>query len=484
MSTDIILLVVFGVFLILLVCETPIAWALAAAGALGISLMRGPDLVTSMLGTSAYRSTASYTLAIIPMYLLLGMFALHGRLAERLYQIAAVGMRRLPGGLGVATVGACAGFAAVCGSSVATAATIGKVSIGEMRKYGYPAPFAAGIVASAGTLGILIPPSIVIVIYGVLAQESIARLLVAGILPGIFSAVVMAAYIIIRGRTLNLGSESRSLEQLLDDQRQGARRSTPRAHAPGEEVKTLVEPQAGTVAPAALPEVGDPNKVTGWQAIRAVIWVSIIFAVVMTGIYSGYFTVIESGALAAVVGLVMLIVENRSLGTRRLFRKLYDSTMEATDVTSMAFAILIGATMLSTFLVMSRVPMTFTDWVLGLDAPPLLIVLILLLALVPLGMFLDTLSILIITVPLMHPVVVGLGYDGIWFAILVVKMIEMGMVTPPVGMNVFVVSGASGIPVEQVFRGVLPFVLVEFVIIGALIAFPGIILWLPSMVTL
>lgn len=474
MSIDTLLVVVFLVFLLLLVCETPVAWALGAAGALGLSLLRSPDLVTSLLGSSPYRATASYTLAIIPMYVLLGMFALHGRLAERLYRVASTALRRVPGGLGVATVGACAGFAAVTGSSVATAATIGKVSIGEMRKFGYPPGFAAGIVAMAGTLGILIPPSIVIVIYGVIAQESIAKLLVAGIIPGIVSTIVYAALIIVIARKFLPTESSVSLASVLDTEiaSAAARRGT----AP-EEPKV--------VATEGLPEnveLGDPAEVSRFEAARSVGWIAIIFFVVMAGIYTGYFTVIESGAIAALVGLLMLFVENGALGLKTVLRKFYYSLLEAASVTSMTFSILVGATIFSTFLVMTRFPMRFTDWILAFDVPPLMIVVILLMSLILLGMFLETLSILIICVPLMHPVVVELGFEGIWFAILVVKMIEIGMVTPPVGINVFVVAGASGVTIEQAFRGVLPFVLVDLLVVAILIAFPWLVTWLPSIV--
>lgn len=474
MNTDTLLIVVFLVFFILLICETPVAWALAAAGALGLSLLRNPDLVTSLLGSSPYRATSSYTLAIIPMYVLLGMFALHGRLAERLYKVASTALRRLPGGLGVATVGACAGFAAVTGSSVATAATIGKVAIGEMRKFGYPSGFAAGIVAMAGTLGILIPPSIVIVIYGVIAQESIAKLLVAGIIPGIISTIVYAVLIVVIARKTLPAQTTASLSKVLETEIVVA--AARRGAAPQELETVASEGLPGTV------ELGDPAGVSRFEAIRSVIWIAFIFCVVLTGIYTGYFTVIESGAIAAMVGLLMLFVENGAQGTKAVLRKFYYSLLEAASVTSMTFSILVGATIFSTFLVMTRFPMRFTDWILAFDVPPLMIVVILLMSLILLGMFLETLSILIICVPLMHPVVVQLGFDGIWFAILVVKMIEIGMVTPPVGINVFVVAGASGVTIEKAFRGVVPFVLADLVVVAMLIALPWLVTWLPSIV--
>ncbi|MDT0202619.1 TRAP transporter large permease [Nocardioides sp. AE5] len=467
MTPELATLIVVGAFIALLMFECPIFISLTAAGALGVYLLRDDMIVTAVLGDTPYTATSSYTLSIIPMYILLGMFVLHGRLAERLFIVAAHVFRRIPGGLGVATVAACAGFAAVCGSSVATAATVGKVSILEMRKRGYPSPFAGGIVAAAGTLGVLIPPSILLVLYGVLASESIQGLLLAGIGPGILTTLAyITVTVVIARKVVATPDTPDSLADVLPDVTAASRPAS---------VQT-----AQSTATETLVDV--PQQTSRWPLIRAVSWIGLIFAVIILGIYSGIFTVVESAAVAAVVALVMMIVESWSGGMRRGLRKLLDAAEEAAAVTSMSFAIMVGAMVLTFFLVLGQVPTHLTTWVLGMDLPPTLVIIALLLLLVPMGMFLESLSLLVIFVPLTHPLVVTLGFDGIWYGLLVVKLIELSLITPPVGMNVFVVAGTSNIPPEKLFRGVLPFVAAEAVVISLLIAFPAITLWLPSTV--
>ncbi|WP_372922393.1 TRAP transporter large permease [Roseovarius sp.] len=470
MSVDVVLLIVGAVFVILLLSECPVAFTLAASGSLGVMLLRNAGVVGATLRDIPYSSTASYSLSIIPMYILLGMFALNGRLAERIYLVASRSFGRLRGGLGVATVGACAGFAAVTGSSVATAATIGRLSISEMRLHGYPAPFAAGIVAAAGTLGVLIPPSVVLVFYGILARESIGQLLVAGIIPGVLSALLYIVYILTRGQTLVAAEEARLADVLAGEAATASDGET--GGAPDANVDAGAAEASNQVSPA---------RESRWTTLRAVGWIATIFAIIITGIYTGQFTVVESGAMGALVALVMLITEVRRSGGARLWHAIRESLLDTASITSMAFAILVGASIFTIFLVMARVPMRFTEWVVGLQLPPIVVVIIILAALIPLGMALETLSIIIITVPLIHPVVTGLGYDAVWFGILFVKMIEIGLVTPPVGMNAYVVSGASGVPVEKTFRGVAPFVLIDIVTVALLIAFPAITLWLPRL---
>ncbi|SNR81069.1 TRAP transporter large permease [Blastococcus mobilis] len=452
MSVDLITLIVFGLFFFLLAAETPVSFALAASGGVGIALLRDAELATSVLGSVPFNETHKYSLAIIPMYILLGMFALHGRLAERVYSAATVALRRLPGGLGIATVGACAGFAAVSGSSVATAASIGKISAHEMMRHGYKAPFAGGIVAVAGTLGILIPPSVALVLYGVIARESIADLLMAGVVPGIVAALAYAAFIAARARQ-NV--------------------------VPGQVPLAQALAAAGGKAPSAADE--EQAEVTNFQRFRATAWIAAIFAAILLGMLTGLFTVIESAAIGALIALVMLVSENLRSGLRPMFSRARGAVLEAASVTSMAFALVVGAGVLSTFLVMARIPMQLTQWVVGFDVPGWVIVVGILAVMVPLGMFLETLSILVIVVPLVHPVITELGYDGVWFGVLFVMMLEIGLVTPPVGMNTFVVSMTSGLRLESVFRGVTPFVFVSLAVVAAVFVVPDIALWLPGL---
>lgn len=462
MSPDVIALIVFGLFFVLLICETPVAFALATSGVVGIVLLRDMQVAGSILASVPFSDTSSYSLAIIPMYILLGMFALHGRLAERVYGFAALLLRRLPGGLGVATVGACAGFAAVSGSSVATAASIGKISVHEMVRNGYKAPFAGGIVAIAGALGILIPPSIAMVLYGVVARESIGQLLLAGIIPGLLAALAYAIFILLRARRQIGEPDPELLAALI---KASERRV---AHdGPSDEVPVIVTAE----------ELSTPA-----QRLRSVVWIGLIFSAIMLGLFTGLFTVIESAAIGALIAALMLVFENVRNGLRDVFVRTRDAVLEAASVTSMAFALVVGAGIFSTFLVMARVPMKLTEWVVGLDVPPSVVIIGILLLLIPLGMFLETLSVLVIVVPLVHPVVTELGFNGVWFGVLFVIMLEIGLVTPPVGMNTFVVSMTSGLRIESVFRGVTPFVLVSFVVVGLVFVFPELALWLPETV--
>jgi tripartite ATP-independent transporter DctM subunit len=450
-SVDLITLLVFGLFFFLLAAETPVSFALAASGGVGIALLRDADLAASVLGSVPFNETHKYSLAIIPMYILLGMFALHGRLAERVYSAATVALRRLPGGLGIATVGACAGFAAVSGSSVATAASIGKISVHEMMRHGYKAPFAGGIVAVAGTLGILIPPSVAMVLYGVIARESIADLLMAGVVPGIVAALAYATFIAARAR---------------------------HHVVPGQVPLAQALAAAGGKAPSAADE--EQVDVTNFQRFRATAWIAAIFAAILLGMLTGIFTVIESAAIGALIAMVMLVSENVRSGLRAMLKRARGAVLEAASVTSMAFALVVGAGVLSTFLVMARIPMQLTEWVVGFDVPAWVVVVGILGVMVPLGMFLETLSILVIVVPLVHPVITELGYDGVWFGVLFVMMLEIGLVTPPVGMNTFVVSMTSGLRLESVFRGVTPFVFVSLAVVAVIFVFPQIALWLPG----
>lgn len=434
MDTGTVLAIVLAVFFVLLLTEVPIGFCLALSGALGIYLTRGLDIASATLGGSPFESVANYSLSIVPMYILVGTFALYARIAEHVYQVADRALVRVRGGLGVATISACAGFAAVTGSSVATAATVGRLAIQEMRSRGYTDALAAGLVAAAGTLGVLIPPSIILAIYGVLTGESIPWLLAAGIVPGIFSAVVYMVYVAARGRSI-------------------------------------------------IPPTERVNQRTSFARLpwRGVFRVVVLFTIVMAGVYTGVFTVTESGALGAFFALVIMVIELRKAGPRLMWQRLMTALREVAATTSMAFFVYVGSTIFTFFLVGAGIPTAFTEWVVGLDASPDLVVLLLLAALIPMGMALDSLSIIIIFVPLAYPVVTSLGFSGIWFAILVVKMIELGQITPPVGINAYVVSGVSGVSPERTFRGITPFALIDIVTVGILFAFPGIVLWLPEL---
>lgn len=439
MDVGLIILIAFLVLAVLLMIEVPVAFSLMGSGVAGLILLRGPAVAGATLASVPFQSASSFTMTVVPMFILMGMLAMHANIAEDLFRLTNRVLRTVRGGVAIATIITCAGFSAVCGSSVATAATVGRLTIREMEQYGYTQGFAAALVASAGTLGVLIPPSIVLVLFGIITNESIGKLLIAGIVPGILSAVVLAIGVLLLAR-MGVGFD----------------RSAP--------LRSL-----SSAAPS------------GRQSYGGVVKLSILFLIVIGGIYSGVITATEAAAIGALAALAMLVL--RALTQRLPFwSQLFGALRDSASVTSMVFAIIVGASIFSFFVVSAGVPKAFAGWMLSFDLPPRMLVLLLLLALIPLGMFLDGISILLITVPLFYPVVVTeLGYDGLWYAILTVKMIELGLITPPVGVNVFIVANlVRGNGLEKVFRNIGAFVLLELVIFAILFAFPQIVTWLPS----
>lgn len=438
----------------LLAARVPVAFSLLAAGIVGIWLYDGVGAADSTLARLPYESPARYVLIVIPFFVAMGIFAKNGRLALDAYNLASRGLRGIPGGLAIATVAACALFAAVSGSSVATIAALGPTAIREMQRHGYSSTLAAGVVGASGTLGVLIPPSIALVLYGIVTNTSIGPLLIAGIIPGILTALVYALGVVaaclwkpeLAGRIVPDGARPRDLG-----------------------------------AAAASPGAAGHATEDGSSPWTSILRVTILFGVVMGGIYSGLVTATEAGALGAIIALLMMVVDSfRAGGWRRVRSDTANSVMESVSLTSMTFMLLIGSAVFTYFLVSAGVPADFTAWMLSFEVAPWMVVALLLLAFVPLGMFLDPISMLLIGVPLAFPVVTGLGYDALWFGILVVKMVEVGLITPPFGLNAFVVSGVSDIPVDRAFVGVMWFLPLEVVVIVLIFLFPEIVTWLPA----
>lgn len=440
MSDAAILFTVLSLLAFLLAANAPVALALAASGALGITLLKDYSVTTRVLGSVPFDAVTSYSLVVIPMFVLLGMFALRADIARDVFGFGNRVLKWLPGGLGVSTIATCAGFAAVTGSSVATVATLARMTITEMQRYGYNKYFAAGIIGAGGTLGVLIPPSIILVIYGILTRESIGQLLIAGIIPGIISALAYALTVVVRVK--------------LDP-------SLIRA----DNIPNIVE-------------VSD-DRSSSKAGLAAIGRIATLFTVVIGGIYSGIFTATESGAVAAFAALLFFISRYRR-SMMALGRAFLESIQECVTLTAMSFTILIGAGVFSYFLVVGGIPSALAEWVAGLNLPPTLIVLCMVAALIPLGMFLDSISIVVITVPLLYEPITRLGYDGLWLGVIVVKLVEIGLLTPPVGLNAFVAAGAvPGLSLPGVFRGLVPFVITDLVVVALLFAFPGIVTWLP-----
>ncbi len=481
MLVTIIVLAVVVLLILLLMARMPVALSLALSGAVGLGVLQGTSYATNVLGSVPFSATASFSLTIIPMFILMGMLAMRARIAEHVFAIANHFVSRLPGGLGVATVMACAGFSAVSGSSIGTAATMSKLSVGEMRAYGYPAALATGIVAIAGTLGVIIPPSTFLVLYAIMTGESVAQMLAAGIVPGLLTAAGYIAYILILGHRQIVRNDV-GLEDVVVE----ARAAAAAAARGGAAAEAHVHSASIDAALHAAPNTGAVRQSYGLTA-RTLPWrglfrLGLIFLIILGGMFSGVFTSTESAAIAAFVALVILLWEFRRSGVASLWSNVKGALLDTAQTTSMVFMILVGSSIFSTFLIAAHVPDTITTWIAGLEIPPLLTMGLLLLLLLPLGTALDEISVLIITIPIIYPVAMELGFDGIWLGLMIVKLTAIGMVTPPVGMTCFVVSGATGVPTETVFRGVLPLLSMDIVVSALLFFVPAIVLWLPSLV--
>ncbi len=418
-----------GALLALVLIGVRIYIAAALVGLLGLVAIIGWHPGASMAGTVPHSKSVSYTLSILPMFILIGFLAFHAGITRAVFDASKKWFGWLPGGLAVASVFATAGFAAVSGASTATAAVFSRVAIPEMLEAGYKKHLAAGVVAAGGTLATLIPPSAILVIYAIIVEVSVGQLLLAGFIPGIASALVYAAIIIIWAR--------------ID------------------------------------PDVGRPITGFTWterfKAVPGTFPIIAVIVIIFSAIYLGWATPTEAGALGAFVVFVMAMAKGMKLGT------LAEALMETAKLTVMIFALIWGVLIFVRFLGFSGLPGMFTDWIVGLPYPPWVIMVCILAAYVILGMFMDAIGMLLLTLPIVFPAVMALGYDPIWFGIIVVKMAEVCLVTPPIGLNCFVVSAVRpDIPVQTVFRGVWPFVLADFLTVALFLAFPGIVTWLPQ----
>ncbi len=404
--------------------------AAAAVGLAGLVALIGWDAGAGMAGTIPHSKSVSYTLSVLPMFILIGFLAFHAGLTTKLFDAATKWLGWVPGGLAVATVMAATGFAAVSGASTATAAVFSRVAIPDMLKAGYDKRLAAGVVAAGGTLATLIPPSAILVIYAIIVEESVGRLLVAGFLPGIVSALIYVLLIVLMAK-IN-------------------------------------------------PALGRPIRGYTWaQRWKSVPGTAPIFAVVViifSAMYLGWATPTEAGALGAFVVFVLALVQ----GMR--WKGLQDALLESAKLTVMIFSIIWGVLIFVRFLGFAGLPEAFARWVVSLDVPPIMIMICILLFYVLLGMFMDAIGMLLLTLPVVYPAVIALGYDPIWFGIVVVKMAEICLITPPIGLNCFVVNGVRpDIPLTTVFRGIAPFFFADVLTVGLFLAFPEIILWVPRM---
>ena len=415
--------------IVLVFAGVRVYYAAAVVGLLGLVSIIGWDAGAGIAGTVPHSKSVTYTLSVLPMFILIGYLAFHAGITEALFDAARKWLGWVPGGLAVATVMAAAGFAAVSGASVATAAVFARVAIPDMLKYGYNRRLAAGVVAAGGTLASLIPPSALLVIYAIIVEESVGALLVAGFLPGIVSAIVYIA-IIVTISTIN-------------------------------------------------PSLGRP--ITGftwrqrWKSVPGTLPIIAVVVIIFTAMYYGWATPTEAGALGAFVVFVLALFH----GMR--WKSLREALLESAKLTVMIFSIIWGVLMFVRFLGFAGLPEAFARWVVSLPYPPIVIMICILLFYTVLGMFMDAIGMMLLTLPVVYPAVIGLGYDPIWFGIVVVKMAEICLITPPIGLNCFVVNGVRpDIPLTDVFRGIFPFFIADVITIGLFLTFPQIILWLPQ----
>lgn len=440
MGAEMIIVVVLIMMVLMIAIEMPVAFAMGLSGALGLVLLRSSGYATNVLGSVPFDQTSSFSLTVIPLFILMGILVVKGDLARQVFAVASYIFRKIPGGLGVATVMACAGFSAVSGSSVAAVATMANLSVDEMRKHGYSDSLAAGIVSVAGTLGVLIPPSIMMIIYALLSGESTGKMLVAGIIPGVLSALFYMIYISISARFQQKSAQTNLAEALA---------------------------AAGPQSLRGLP----------WSGFVKIL---ILFGIVIGGMYLGVFTVTESAAVGALAALLMMVGSKLKDGPKKLWDDLKDALAQSASTTTTVFAIVIGSGILSAFFVVSRTPYMLTVWITSLDMSPSMIMAMMLVLMLPLGMFLESISMLVIIVPLFYPIAQSLGFDGIWLGVMIIKLVEIGLITPPVGISCFVVSSTAKVPVERVFKGIIPFLFVDAVILIVLFFYPALATWLPS----
>jgi len=461
--------------LLLAFARIPIALSMGIVGIIGYAYMRdwswGAALATAQ--TKIYETGRNYTLSVVPLFILMGNFVTRAGMSQELYRAAYAFIGHLRGGLAMATIVACGGFGAICGSSIATAATFAKVAYPSMKKYGYSDALATGAIAAGGTLGILIPPSTIMVIYGIMTGTNIGKLFAAGILPGILALVLLCLAVrYVTWRDANAGPP-------------GERVSWRDRFAALDGVVWFAMLGVALLAAVKLKWLeGDDAAVLGAIAVfalslvyKGVTSVIALFTLVMGGIYGGVFTATEGAGVGA-TGALVFALARRALG----WKSLYAALVESARTTSMLFLILIGALMFAEFVNITSMPKDLTDFVTKFQVNPILVVAAIMVIYVLLGTAMEELSMILLTVPVFFPLIVHMGLDPIWFGVLIVVVVEIGLISPPVGMNLFVLATLlPQVPTRTVFRGVLPFMLVDCVRLAILVAFPALSLYLPSL---
>ncbi len=417
---------------ILIFSRMPIGFLMAIIGFFGFASIVSVDASLNLIAKDFFNVFGSYNLTVIPLFVLMGQLSFHAGISSRLFDAAYRFIGHLPGGLAIATIGACSAFAAICGSTNATAATMAAATLPEMKRYNYKPGLATGVVAAGGSLGILIPPSVIFIVYGILTEQSIGKLFMAGLLPGIMLTILFVITILI---WVGLN-----------------------------------------------PELGPPGPKATWkerfQSLTGIFETLIIFILVMGGLFGGIFTPTEAGAVGAFGTLVVAMLRgNLSMDG------LVTSIFETTRITTMILVIVAGATIFGHFLAVSRIPFDIANWISGFNLPAAVIISLIILVYLIGGCFIDSLALIMLTIPIFYPVVMKLGFDPLWFGVVIVLVTQIGVITPPVGVNVYVVSGvARDVPLNVIFKGVVPLLIALVIGTLLLIPFPQIALFLPSLV--
>ena len=421
-----------GALLALLACSMPVAFSMAVVGGVGLLALYGNATpVLSLVADTLHGKFADYNLTVIPLFIFMGQMTFHTGMSAKLFRAAYCWMGWVRGGLAMATVGACAAFGTICGSGPATAATMAAVALPEMRRFKYGDALAAGVVASGGGLGMMIPPSVVFIVYGILTQESIGRLFIAGIVPGLLCAFLFCAVIAVWCRA----------------------------------------------DPGVAPGVARVSWRERLASLRGVWQILALFALVMGGMFAGFFSPTEGAAVGA-AGSVAVGAMGRTFRWRDVWR----ATGETVRMSCMVMVIVTGAEIFGKFLGVTELPMRLAEWLAALHMPRMAVVALAMLFYLGAGCFIDALALILLTLPIFNPVMKQLGIDPVWFGVMIVLVVQMGVITPPVGVNVYVVNGVErGIPLQTVFRGSMPFLFALVAAAALLMLFPGLATWLPNL---
>jgi tripartite ATP-independent transporter DctM subunit len=430
MSGDTVAILGFVSLFVLMLLRVPIGMAMGLVAVSGFGYLTSAGPALKIVGHTTMRTVTDFNFAVIPLFLLMGSFATTSGMSRELFRAANGFLGHLKGGLGIATIAACGGFSAICGSSVATAATFSRVAYPEMRRYGYPQSFATGVIAAGGTLGIMIPPSTVLAVYGLITEQDVGKLFVAGVLPG---ALAMAMYM----ATVSI---------------------------------------IGWVRPGFLPAGPRLPWKERFAGLRDVWATLLLFAFVIGGIYGGMFTATEAAGMGAGGAFIIGVLRGKLSG-----KDILQSLLETTRTTAAVFTVLIGALLFGYFLTITQTPQKVTEFLTGLGIGSYGVLTLILLMYLVLGCLMDALAMIILTVPIIFPVIKSLGFDPIWFGIIIVMTVELGLIHPPVGMNIFVIKSViEDAKISTIFYGVLPFIVTDLIRLVLLVIFPMIALWLPS----